>query len=64
MRVVVELLPVVLPDLKDTIEGSSMGKNGDDADDVSAAMTRQPVACWLCCPSCSPAQVVCDSGLN
>ncbi|KAL0740145.1 hypothetical protein Bca4012_081658 [Brassica carinata] len=61
MRVVVELLPVVLPDLKDTIEGSSMGKNGDDADDVSAAMTRQPVACWLCCPSCSPAQVVCDS---
>ncbi|WZZ55625.1 hypothetical protein YC2023_055732 [Brassica napus] len=43
MRLVIELLPVVLPELKDTIEGSSMGKKSDDAEDVSAALTRQPV---------------------
>lgn len=37
-----ELLPVVLPELKDGIEGSSMGKDNDE-EDVSAAMTRKPV---------------------
>ncbi|KAG2332399.1 hypothetical protein Bca4012_018020 [Brassica carinata] len=41
-RLVIELLPVVLPELKDGIEGSSMGKDGD-AEDVSAAMARKPV---------------------
>lgn len=41
----IELLPVVLPELKDGIEGSSsMGKDGDGEDDVSAAaMARKPV---------------------
>ncbi|CAH8390622.1 unnamed protein product [Eruca vesicaria subsp. sativa] len=39
---VIELLPVVLPELKDGIEGSSMSKDSD-AEDVSAAMARKPV---------------------
>ncbi|CAE6039926.1 unnamed protein product [Arabidopsis arenosa] len=38
----IELLPIVLPELKDTIEKSSLGKNSD-AEDVSAAMARTPV---------------------
>lgn len=38
----VELLPVVLPELKDGIERSSMGKDSD-AEDVSAPMARKPV---------------------
>lgn len=44
-RLVIELLPLVLPELKDGIEGSSsMGKDGDGEEDVSAAaMARKPV---------------------
>ncbi|KAJ0262390.1 Uncharacterized protein HA466_0053300 [Hirschfeldia incana] len=42
-RLVIELLPVVLPELKEGIEGSSMGKDGDGEEDVSAAMARKPV---------------------
>ncbi|EOA28590.1 hypothetical protein CARUB_v10024810mg [Capsella rubella] len=38
----IELLPIVLPELKDTIYKSSLGKN-NDADDVSAVMARTPV---------------------
>ncbi|KAG7574277.1 Armadillo-type fold [Arabidopsis suecica] len=38
----IELLPIVLPELKDRIEKSSLGK-GSDAEDVSAAMARTPV---------------------
>ncbi|KAF8108341.1 hypothetical protein N665_0111s0051 [Sinapis alba] len=41
-RLVIELLPVVLPELKDGIEGSSMGKDSD-AEDVTAALARKPV---------------------
>ncbi|CAA0375795.1 unnamed protein product [Arabidopsis thaliana] len=38
----IEMLPIVLPELKDGIEKSSLGK-GSDAEDVSAAMARTPV---------------------
>lgn len=38
----IELLPIVLPELKDRIEKSSLGKSSD-AEDVSAAMARTPV---------------------
>ncbi|ESQ52688.1 hypothetical protein EUTSA_v10016686mg [Eutrema salsugineum] len=41
-RLVIELLPIVLPDLKGRIEESSTAKNSD-AEDVSAAMARKPV---------------------
>ncbi|XP_010508949.1 PREDICTED: uncharacterized protein At2g39910-like [Camelina sativa] len=39
---VIELLPIVLPELKDGIEKSSLGKSSD-AEDVVAAMARTPV---------------------
>ncbi|KAL1217813.1 hypothetical protein V5N11_009585 [Cardamine amara subsp. amara] len=38
----IELLPIVLPELKERIEKSSIGKNSDE-EDVSAAMARTPV---------------------
>ncbi|CAN8317409.1 unnamed protein product [Cochlearia groenlandica] len=39
---VIEMLPIVLPELKDMILGSSIGNNSDE-DDVSASMARKPV---------------------
>lgn len=42
MRLVIELLPVVLPELKNGIDNSSIGKNSD-VEDVSASMARTPV---------------------
>ncbi|CAH2058677.1 unnamed protein product [Thlaspi arvense] len=41
-RLVIELLPMVLPELKESIEGSSIGKS-NDGEDVSASMERKPV---------------------